>query len=127
MWTDIAIYSAIGCASMAVQDFSHTFYTRAVNVGKGLLAGSMDALGDLTAFLILSFSGVNLTTHYGWRGWIGVIPILVTALVVTMISTDLSHDLEDEDEAREDDTRDGRIQALEAKVQYLEDRLKEFR
>lgn len=119
-WTQIAIYSAIGCAFMAIQDVGYTVNARAVAKSKPWLAGWMNGLVDLSAFAILSFSGVNLTTKYGWRGWIGTIPVIIVAVLVTKIATEKSDVIEDEDENREDDIQDARIQALEAKVEALQ-------
>ena len=119
-WTEIAIYSAIGSVFMAIQDVGYTINARAVAKSKPWLAGWMNGLVDLSAFAILSFSGVNLTTKYGWRGWIGTIPVIVVAVFVTKVATEKSDVIEDEDEEREDDLQDSRIQALEAKVEALQ-------
>jgi hypothetical protein len=123
-WQLIAL-SAAGCAGMAVQDAADTVRVRAIATGRATIAGLMDAGGDLAKFVLLSFSGVQLMTNYGWKGRWFLLPILLTGFLVTYHATNLSERIEDEDENREDDTRDGRIQALEAKVDLLERRLKE--
>jgi hypothetical protein len=122
-WLQIGLYSAVGCVFMAIQDVGYTLNARAVATSKSWLAGWMNGLVDLSAFAILSFSGVNLTTKYGWRGWIGTIPVIVVAVLVTKFATDKADLLEDEDENREDRIQDGRIQALEVKLQSLQRRL----
>ena len=119
-WTEIAIYSAIGSVFMAIQDVGYTINARAVAKSKPWLAGWMNGLVDLSAFAILSFSGVNLTTKYGWRGWIGTVPIIVVAVLVTKIATEKSDVIEDEDEEAEEDLQDSRIKVLEAKVESLQ-------
>ena len=119
-WTQIAIYSAIGSVFMAIQDVGYTLNARAVAKSKPWLAGWMNGLVDISAFAILSFSGVNLTTKYGWRGWIGTVPIIVVAILVTKIATEKSDVIEDEDEEAEEDLQDSRIKVLEAKVESLQ-------
>jgi len=123
MFWSIVGYSALGCVGMAIQDYAGTVLVKSVHAGKGWLAGCMDAVGDLTKITILSVSGVALTHTYGWRGWFGVIPIMVTGFLVTWHATHLSKAIENDEEEAEDDTRDDRLRALEAKLQAIQTRL----
>lgn len=119
MWGNIVWLSAIGCVGMAIQDSVGTFLVKAIHTNRPSLAGAMDVLGDIAKILILSISANDLTHGYGWRGYLGIIPILVTAFVVTHHSVKLASGMEDEDDAAEDDTRDGRIKKLEERVAAL--------
>ena len=119
MWGNIVWLSAIGCVGMAIQDSVGTFLVKAIHINRPSLAGAMDVLGDIAKILILSISANDLTHGYGWRGYLGIIPILVTAFVVTHHSVKLASGMEDEDDAAEDDTRDGRIKKLEERVAAL--------
>ena len=119
MWGNIVWLSAIGCVGMAIQDSVGTFLVKAIHTNRPSLAGAMDVLGDIAKILILSISANDLTHGYGWRGYLGIIPILVTAFVVTHHSVKLASGMEDEDDAAEDDTRDGRIKKLEERVASL--------
>ena len=123
MYWAIAGYSILGCIGMAIQDYAGTVLVKSVHAGKGWLAGSMDAVMDLTKITILSVSGVELTHAYGWRGWFGVLPIMVTGFVVTWHATHLSKGIENEDEEAEDNTRDERLRALEGKLKAIQTRL----
>ena len=119
MWANIAWLSLLGCLGMAVQDSVGTFLVRAINTNRPSLAGVMDVLGDIAKIVILSISANDLTHGYGWRGYIGIIPILVTAFVVTHHSVKLASKMEDSEDAAEDDERDSRIRKLEADVAAL--------
>ena len=119
MWGNIVWLSAIGCAGMAIQDSVGTFLVKAIHTNRPSLAGAMDVLGDIAKILILSISANDLTHGYGWRGYLGIIPILVTAFVVTHHSVKLASGMEDEDDAAEDDDRDARIDRLEADIAAL--------
>ena len=104
---------------MAIQDSVGTFLVKAIHTNRPSLAGAMDVLGDIAKILILSISANDLTHGYGWRGYLGIIPILVTAFVVTHHSVKLASGMEDEDDAAEDDDRDARIDRLEADIAAL--------
>jgi len=119
MWGEIAWLSAIGCVGMAIQDSVGTFLVRAINTNRPNLAGAMDVLGDIAKILILSISANDLTHGYGWKGYLGIIPILCTAFVVTHHSVKLASEMEDSEDAAEDDDRDARIKKLEAQVAAL--------
>lgn len=119
MWGNIVWLSAIGCVGMAIQDSVGTFLVKAIHTNRPSLAGAMDVLGDIAKILILSISANDLTHGYGWRGYLGIIPILVTAFVVTHHSVKLASGMEDEDDAAEDDDRDARIDRLEADIAAL--------
>ena len=116
MWSQIAWLSALGCVGMAVQDSVGTFLVRAINTNRPTLAGSMDVLGDIAKIIILSISANDLTHSYGWRGYLGIIPILVTAFVVTRHSVKLASKMEHEGESQEDDERDSKIRWLEREM-----------
>ena len=119
MWGNIVWLSAIGCVGMAIQDSVGTFLVKAIHTNRPSLAGAMDVLGDIAKILSLSISANDLTHGYGWRGYLGIIPILVTAFVVTHHSVKLASGMEDEDDAAEDDDRDARIDRLEADIAAL--------
>lgn len=119
-WTQIVLYSAVGCLGMFIQDAVGTFMVKAIGAGRAFLAGSMDAAGDIAKIAILSISGVQLTHKFGWQGFLGIIPIVVVGFATTVISTHLSKKFvtDKEDEAN-DSNRDARILALEAHVAAL--------
>lgn len=119
MWPSIILYSFIGSVAMGIQDVCYTYFTRGVSTGRAQMAALSNALVDLTSLILLSFSGVNLTTKYGWRGWIGTIPVIIVAYVVTLKSTEATSEIEDEDEAKEDDLQDSRLEALERGLESL--------
>ena len=117
-WHIIAL-SALGCLGMAVMDTVGTVLVRAINAGRGTLAGLMDAAGDLAKMTVLSIASVRLTSNYGWWGWLGIIPILITGFLVTRHATHLTAGIEDEDEAQEDDERDSKMLWLEREFLVL--------
>ena len=119
MWGNIVWLSAIGCVGMAIQDSVGTFLVKAIHTNRPNLAGAMDVLGDIAKILILSISANDLTHGYGWRGYLGIIPILCTAFVVTHHSVKLASGMEDSEDAAEDNDRDARIKKLEAQVAAL--------
>jgi hypothetical protein len=104
---------------MAVQDSVGTFLVRAINTNRPNFAGAMDVLGDIAKIVILSISANDLTHGFGWKGYLGIIPILITAFVVTRHSVKLASKMEHEEEAAEDDNRDRRIAALEQQIKAL--------
>lgn len=116
MWANVAILSLVGCIGMAVQDSVGTFLVRAINTNRPALAGMLDVAGDVAKILILSISANDLTHSYGWRGYIGIIPILVTAFFVTHHSVKLASKMEDPEDAAEDDERDDKIRWLEREM-----------
>ena len=119
MFWQIALYSAIGCVGMAIQDYAGTVLVRSVATGRGLIAGCMDAISDLTKITILSVSGVELTHQFGWRGWFGILPIMLTGFLVTWHATHLAQGIENEEESEDDDARDSRLAVLEAEIAIL--------
>lgn len=83
----------------------------------------MDVLGDIAKIIILSISANDLTHGYGWRGYLGIIPILITAFVVTHHSVKLASKMEHEGEAQEDDERDAKIRWLEREFIVLREKI----
>ena len=124
MWFHIALFSLIGCIGMAVQDSVGTFLVRAINTNRPTLAGVLDVLGDIAKILILSISANDLTHGYGWQGYIGIIPILMTAFVVTHHSVKLASKMEDAEDAQEDDDRDMKIRWLEREMLVIKNHIK---
>lgn len=120
MWLSILWLSFLGCVGMAVQDSVGTFLVRAINTNRPALAGAMDVLGDVAKILILSISANDLTHGYGWKGYLGIIPILVTAYFVTHHATVAASKLEDASASAEDDERDLRIKQLEKRLDGVE-------
>jgi len=115
----IILYAVVGSIGMAVMDGVGTVLVRAINSGRGNLAGLMDAVGDLAKITILSVAATRLTTNYGAWGWLGIIPILVTGFFVTRHATILSQRIDNEEEEAEDAERDARIRAMELEVAML--------
>jgi len=118
-WLHILWLSLIGCVGMAVMDSVGTVLVRAINAGRGNLAGLMDAVGDAAKMSVLSVASVRLTSDFGMKGYLGIIPILVTAFFVTRHATHLTANMVDEDEARADRHQDARIAYLENQVDLL--------
>jgi hypothetical protein len=115
----IILYAVVGSIGMAVMDGVGTVLVRAINSGRGNLAGLMDAVGDLAKITILSVAATRLTTNYGAWGWLGIVPILVTGFFVTRHATILSQRIDNEEEEAEDAKRDARIRAMELEVAML--------
>jgi uncharacterized membrane protein YjfL (UPF0719 family) len=115
----IVLYAVIGSLGMAVMDSVGTVLVRAINAGRGNLAGFMDAVGDLAKISILSVAATRLTSDYGAWGWLGIVPILLTGFFVTRHATILSQRIEDEDDAEENEARDAKIRELELEMAML--------
>ena len=124
MFWPIVGYAVLGCIGMAVMDSVGTVLVRAISAGKGNLAGAMDALGDLAKITILSVAATRLTSDYGWWGWLGVVPILITGFFVTKHATHLSDSIEDEDQTQEEEERDAKIRWMEREVMVLKQHIK---
>ena len=124
MFWPIVGYAVLGCIGMAVMDSVGTVLVRAISAGKGNLAGAMDALGDLAKITILSVAATRLTSDYGWWGWLGVLPILVTGFFATKHATHLSDSIEDEDQTQEEEERDAKIRWMEREVMVLKQHIK---
>ena len=124
MFWPIVGYAVLGCIGMAVMDSVGTVLVRAISAGKGNLAGAMDALGDLAKITILSVAATRLTSDYGWWGWLGVLPILVTGFFATKHATHLSDNIEDEDQTQEEEERDAKIRWMEREVMVLKQHIK---
>lgn len=118
-WLHILAYSALGCLGMAIQDTVGVTLVKAIGAGRAVLAGLCDVAADVAKIVILSVSGVELTHAFGWKGYVGVVPILVTGFVVTFHATRLSARIVDEDEVKADRMQDDRIATLEARVEAL--------
>ena len=124
MFWPIVGYAVLGWIGMAVMDSVGTVLVRAISAGKGNLAGAMDALGDLAKITILSVAATRLTSDYGWWGWLGVLPILVTGFFATKHATHLSSNIEDEDQTQEEEERDAKIRWMEREVMVLKQHIK---
>lgn len=117
MFWHIVCYSLIGCVGMALMDIVGVTLTHAVTSGRGHLAGAMDVLYDIANLTVLSLSGVALTHNFGLWGYIGIIPILITAYIVTYHATIHGHEhIVDEEEEAADAERDRKIWWLEREV-----------
>jgi hypothetical protein len=119
IWLHILWLSVIGCVGMAVMDTVGTVLVRAINAGRGNLAGFMDAVGDAAKMSVLSVASVRLTSDFGIKGYIGILPILVTGFLVTRHATHLTSNMVDEDEEKADRHQDDRIARLEQQVHLL--------
>ena len=120
VWGNIAFYSFIGCLGMFLQDSVGTIMVKAIGAGRPLLAGSMDALADIAKITILSISGVELTHQFGWRGFVGIIPIIAVGFATTAVSTHYSNRfVVDEDDENHETVQESRLAALEAKVEQF--------
>ena len=124
MFWHIFWYSALGCVGMAVLDSTATILTHAITAGRGHLAGTMNVAYDIANLTVLSLCGVALTHNFGAWGYIGIIPILVTAYFVTYHATIHGHEnIVDEEELAEDEARDQKIMLLEREmIRYKEEK-----
>ena len=117
MFWKIVMYSAIGSVGMAVLDYTTTILTHAITAGRGHLAGLMNVLYDVANLTVLSVAGVALTHDFGMWGYLGVLPILVTAYLVTYHATMIGKEhVVDEEEVAADDERDRKILWLEKQL-----------
>lgn len=72
---------------MAIQDVLGTFLVVAEARGRPLLAGILDGVHDIPAFLLAGISGATLV-HHGWRGdSVLVVAIACTSFATTGIAT----------------------------------------
>jgi uncharacterized membrane protein YjfL (UPF0719 family) len=117
-------YSLVGCIGMAVMDFVGTVLVKAVSAGRGNLAGSMDAVGDLAKITILSVAATRLTSNYGIWGWLGVLPILLTGFFVTKHATKLSMKIENDEEAAEEEAKESKMRWMERELILLKQQAK---
>ena len=120
MWGNIFWLSFLGCVGMAVQDSVGTFLVRAINTNRPALAGMMDVVGDVATVVFLSICANDLTHGYGWKGYTGILPVLVTAYFVTHRATVVASRMEHPAEQAEDDERDARISELERRLNGME-------
>lgn len=120
----IVMYSVVGSVGMAILDYTSTILTHAITAGRGHLAGMMNVCYDVANLTVLSFAGVALTHNYGAWGFVGVLPILITAYFVTYHATVLGKEkVVDHEEAAEDDERDTKIRWLEREmIRYKQER-----
>ena len=117
-------YSLVGCIGMAVMDSVGTVLVKAVSAGRGNLAGSMDAVGDLAKITILSVAATRLTSNYGIWGWLGVLPILLTGFFVTKHATKLSMKIENDEEAAEEEAKESKMRWMERELILLKQQAK---
>ena len=118
-WLHIAAYSLLGCVGMAIQDTVGVTLVKAIGAGRALLAGACDAAADIAKIAIMSISGVELTRSFGWRGYLGILPILVTGFVVTFHATRLSAKIVNVEEEAATDHQDERLAVLELQIRAL--------
>ena len=109
---------------MAVMDSVGTVLVKAVSAGRGNLAGSMDAVGDLAKITILSVAATRLTSNYGIWGWLGVVPILITGFFVTKHATKLSMKIENDEEAAEEEAKESKMRWMERELILLKQQAK---
>jgi len=119
VWLHVLGYSALGCLGMAIQDTVGVTLVKAIGAGRAFLAGLCDAGADVAKIAIMSISGVELTHAFGWKGYVGVLPILFTGFFVTYHATRATSKIVDEEAEAEDDERDRRIASLERQVRAL--------
>lgn len=119
VWLSILGYSALGCVGMAIQDTVGVTLVKAIGTGRALLAGCCDAASDVAKIAIMSISGVELTSAFGWRGYVGILPILITGFLVTYHATKAARSIVDEQEAAADQMQDQRLAALERQVNAI--------
>jgi hypothetical protein len=81
--------SALSCAAMAVSDLVGTLLMRAESLGREDVAGEMDRLCTVAKIVLYSYSAERLA-HYGWHGWLAMMPILLVDKVATRTATVLS-------------------------------------
>ena len=118
IWPIVA-YSVLGCIGMAIMDSVGTVLVKAINAGRGTLAGSMDAIGDAAKMSVLSVASVKLTSDYGVWGWVGVIPILITGFVVTKHSVHITKNMDDGEPTEEEVKRESKVLWLEQELLVL--------
>jgi hypothetical protein len=118
MYWSILFYSMLGCVSMVIQDSSGTILVIAESRGKSHLAGMMDVTGDIAKFMMYAYSGSILMTHYGPVGWLGIIPILITAYITTSRTTSWAHkNIRNEVDEKQND----QIRELQEQIDDLDD------
>jgi len=117
-------YALLGSIGMAVMDSVGTILVKAISAGKGNLAGFCDAVADLAKITILSVAATRLTSDYGWWGWLGVLPILITGFFVTKHATHLTKHIENEEDEKEEEERDARIRWLEREMIVIKQHVK---
>jgi len=118
-WLSIAGYALLGCVGMAIQDTVGVTLVKAIGTGRAFLAGCCDAAADVAKIAIMSVSGVELTHAFGWKGYVGVLPILFTGFFVTFHATKATAKMVDPEEVAADNLQDKRLADLEHAVVSL--------
>jgi cadmium resistance protein CadD (predicted permease) len=83
---------------MLGKDVAGTILVDAISNGKDKLAGNLDGVLDVVNVVLYGFSGANLLS-YGWRGFLGLIPIALTGKYTTQHSVRWSRKHIKEDDA----------------------------
>lgn len=66
----------IACVSMVLKDAVGVFLVKAEAAGNERLAGIINPAGTIASVLFYSVGATNLTHYYGWKGYMGLIPVL---------------------------------------------------
>jgi hypothetical protein len=67
----------IACVSMVLKDAVGVFLVKAEAAGNERLAGIINPFGTIASVLFYSVGATNLTHYYGWKGYLGLIPVLI--------------------------------------------------
>lgn len=71
----------ISCLSMIMKDAVGVFLVTAEARGNERLAGLLNPLGTLASIIFYSVGAMGLVHNYGWKGYMGILPILVVDYV----------------------------------------------
>ena len=71
----------LACLSMILKDAVGVFLVKAEAAGNERLAGYINPAGTIASVLFYSVGASNLTHYYGWKGYLGLIPVLLVDYV----------------------------------------------
>jgi len=87
----------IACVSMVLKDAVGVFLVKAEAAGNERLAGIINPAGTIASVIFYSVGATNLTHYYGWKGYVGLIPVLVVDYIDGRYFTAVSRVIESDE------------------------------
>ena len=67
----------IACLSMILKDAVGVFLVKAEAAGNERLAGIINPAGTIASVLFYSVGATRLANDFGWKGYLGLVPVLI--------------------------------------------------
>lgn len=67
----------VACLSMVLKDAVGVFLVKAEAAGNERLAGIINPAGTIASVLFYSVGATRLANDFGWKGYLGLIPVLI--------------------------------------------------